>query len=160
MHIGGPLHCYTWGGCPDYGNLGSAWLQWNEGMMTMLRLQTTIDCFPDSMFDVWKVFEHLHMLWIGMWVHPFTGYTWQSLAQILVIWGQCGYEMMAWWHCWGCRPLLTASQIHIGIWKVFEHLHMLWIGILVHPYTVTLAKLVQNWLFGVSMVMKWWPNEH
>ncbi len=36
----------------------------------------------------------------------------------LVIWGQCGYyKMMPWWHCWGCRPPLTALRIHIGCLK-------------------------------------------
>ncbi len=25
-----------------------------------------------SIFYVLKVFEHLHMLWMGMWVHPYT----------------------------------------------------------------------------------------
>ncbi len=113
---------------------------------------------------------------------------------------------MAWWHCWGCRPPLTASLphlywkygmclstficcgysywltltlLHLGrlprlwqfgvsvakmkwwhddiveaidhhwllptskfdVWKVFEHLHMLWIGMSVHPYTVTPGKI-------------------
>jgi hypothetical protein len=39
---------------------------------------------------------------------------------------------------------MTASHIHIGylnICKVFEHLHMLWMGIWVHPYTVILAEV-------------------
>ena len=25
-----------------------------------------------SILDVLKVFEHLHMLWMGIWVHPYT----------------------------------------------------------------------------------------
>jgi hypothetical protein len=33
--------------------------------------------------DVYKVFKHLHMLWMGIWVHPFT-----------VIPGQVGFK------CW------------------------------------------------------------
>jgi hypothetical protein len=88
-----------------------------------------------------KVFEHLHMLWISIWVHPYT-VTPGKVGPDFGNFDQCGYyEMMAQWHCWGCTPPLTDSHIHIGIWKVFEHLHMLWIGIWGHPYTVTLEKL-------------------
>ena len=27
---------------------------------------------PTSILDVYKVFKHLHMLWMGIWVHPYT----------------------------------------------------------------------------------------
>ena len=74
---------------------------------------------PTFIFDVWKVFEHHHLLLIGIWVHPPYTVTLIKLAKILVIYGQCGYEMMAWWHCWGCRPLLTASHILIGCIEFF-----------------------------------------
>jgi hypothetical protein len=54
--------------------------------------------------------------------------------------------------------MLTASKIHIGypkVDKVFEHLHMMWMGIWVHPYTVILvkvgAKLREFWLWGAQM---------
>ncbi len=58
------------------------------------------------------------MLWIGIWVHPYTVITLAKLAQILVIQGHCGYyEMMEWWHYWGCRPPLTAPHIHIWCMK-------------------------------------------
>jgi hypothetical protein len=128
MHIGGPLHCYTWGGHPDNGNLGSAWLQLNDGMMTLLRLLSATDCFPHSYMMYEKCLSTFICCGLAC------GFTLSllqlaKLAQILVIWGQYGSEMMACCHCWDCKPLLTAFHIHIGIWKVFEHLHMLWIGI-------------------------------
>jgi hypothetical protein len=51
---------------------------------------------PTSILHILKVFEHHHMLLIGIWVHPYTVITLAMLAQILVIWGHCGYyEMMA-----------------------------------------------------------------
>jgi hypothetical protein len=68
---------------------------------------------PTFILDVCKVFEQHHMLLIGIWVHPPYTVTPAKLAQILVIRGNCGYEMMAWWHCWGCRPPLFASYNHI-----------------------------------------------
>ena len=27
---------------------------------------------PTFILDVYKVFKHLHMLWMGIWVHPYT----------------------------------------------------------------------------------------
>ena len=27
---------------------------------------------PTSIYNVYKVFEHLHMVWMGIWVHPYT----------------------------------------------------------------------------------------
>ncbi len=27
---------------------------------------------PTYQLDVYKVFEHLNMLWMGIWVHPYT----------------------------------------------------------------------------------------
>jgi hypothetical protein len=27
---------------------------------------------PTSILDVYKVFNHLHMLWMGIWVHRYT----------------------------------------------------------------------------------------
>ncbi len=26
---------------------------------------------PTSVLDVWRVFKHLHMLWMDIWVHPY-----------------------------------------------------------------------------------------
>ncbi len=28
--------------------------------------------YPTSILDVYKVFEQLEMLWMGIWVHPYT----------------------------------------------------------------------------------------
>jgi hypothetical protein len=40
------------------------------------------------------VSEQHHMLLIDIWVHPPYTVTLAKLAQILVSWGQCGFEMM------------------------------------------------------------------
>ena len=39
----------------------------------------------------------------------------------------------------------------VNVYEVFEPLHMLWIGIWVHPYTVPLAKLAQMLVIWISM---------
>jgi hypothetical protein len=39
-------------------------------------------------FYPWKVFEHVHMLWIGIWVHPCSVTLLAiKLTQIWVMWG-------------------------------------------------------------------------
>ena len=53
---------------------------------------------PTSILDVYKVFQHLEMLWMGIWVHPYavihaqvgvnfrkTG-VWPSLYDVVVSW--------------------------------------------------------------------------
>jgi len=76
------------------------------------------------------------MLWNGIWVHPYTSMKVQGGGQILENWGQaeqklrCGIIVEAVNH-----PTLHHTSI-IHVYEVFEHLHMLWNGIWVHPYTV------------------------
>jgi hypothetical protein len=53
---------------------------------------------PTSMLDVYKVFEHLEMLWMGIWVHPYAilhvqvgvnlreNGVWPSLYDVAVSW--------------------------------------------------------------------------
>jgi hypothetical protein len=46
------------------------WLSLYDVAVSWLRLQTPIDCIPHpySILDVYEVFEHLEMLWMGIWV--------------------------------------------------------------------------------------------
>jgi hypothetical protein len=79
----------------------------------------------------------------------FTCYDGAGGGQILENWGQaeqkrrCGIIVEAVIH-----PTLHHTSI-IQVYEVFEHLHMLWKGIWVHPYTVMMveggANLLENW---------------
>ena len=44
------------------------WPSLYDVAVSWLRLQTPIDCIP-TMSYISKVFEHLEMLWMGIWVH-------------------------------------------------------------------------------------------
>jgi hypothetical protein len=46
----------------------------NDIVVSRLRLKTPADCIPHTywMYRKWKVFEYLHMLWMGIWMHPYT----------------------------------------------------------------------------------------
>ena len=90
------------------------------------------------------------MLWKGIWMHPYTAMMVQGGGQILENWGQAERK-----RCCGIiveavnRPTLHhTSTIHA--YEVFEHLHMLWNGICVHPYTVMMVQRGGKlWKIGV-----------
>ncbi len=141
-HMGAPLHCHTGKIGPDFGYLGQcgyyeimAWWHCWGCRPPLTASHIHIRCIKSVWAPSYAVDRHM-----GVPLHCYTG----KIGPDFGYFGQCGYyEMMAWWHCWGCRTPLTASHIHVGYIKVFEHHHMLWIGIWVHPYTVTLANLAQ-----------------
>ncbi len=57
--------------------------------------------------------EYLHMLWMGIWVHPYTVIHVQVEAKFWKI-GVRQSPNVLWYHGSGCKPPLTASHIHIG----------------------------------------------
>jgi hypothetical protein len=93
MHMGAPLHCYTWQSWPRFWLFGSAWLLWNYGIDDIVGTVDHHWLLPTFIFDVWKVFEHLHMLWIGIWVHPCT-VTPGKVGPDFGYFGQRGYNEM------------------------------------------------------------------
>ena len=84
--------------------------QWHDNIV---KANNLLWLHPTSILDVYKVFEHLNMLWMGTLGYPYTVELAKLFAQILVLWGQCGYETMAQQHCKGKQPSLAASHIHI-----------------------------------------------
>ncbi len=83
---------------------------------------------PTSIWDIYKVFEHIDMLPIGMQYHPYTVIP-TLLSLDLGFWVTC-------WVTWydyvmveadSHLKLLTTSIL--DIYKVFEHIDMLSIGI-------------------------------
>ncbi len=140
-HMSAPsLRSYTGKVDQDFGNLGSVWL-WYDDMKTLLWLKTTTNCFP-------------HLYWMyGIFLSTFIfcGYAyWWTLTQLHLgrlptLW-QFGVSVatIKWWHDdiveaidhnWLLPPFI------FDVLKVFEHLHMLWIGMWVYPYTVTPGKV-------------------
>ncbi len=75
--------------------------------------------------------------YLGAPLHSYDG---AGGGQILENWGQaeqkrrCGIIVEAVYH-----PTLHHTSI-IHVFKVFEHLHILWNGIWVHPYTVMMVQ--------------------
>ncbi len=58
------------GGPQIYKNWGL--VKSKDAIMSLLRLFSTAVCIPLLQLYIHKVFEHLQMLWIRSWVHPYT----------------------------------------------------------------------------------------
>jgi hypothetical protein len=94
-----------------------------------------------STLDVYKVFEHNHMLWMGVWVHPYIVIPVQGGGKIWKNWGEVEVEYKLRCHDVMVEPL-SHCQMHLtsilDICEVFEHLPMLSLEIwhtltLLHP---------------------------
>ena len=70
--MGETLNCYPWSCGPRIIFLQNrANIEPNDVVVSWLMLQTHADWLhPTSISDVFEVFEHLHMLWMGVWVQP------------------------------------------------------------------------------------------
>jgi hypothetical protein len=104
-----------------------------------------------SILHVLKVFKPLHMLWMmGIWVHPYTGTPMQVWGKNF---GKLGLRvspnniMVSCLEAVHHYTLLLTSILHVL--KVFKHLHMLWMGMWVHPYTLTPVHVgAKFWKYG------------
>ena len=80
------------------------------------------------------------MLWKGTWVHPYTVITVEGGGQILENRGQAEQKQ----HCGVIVEAVNHPTLHhtsiIHVYDVFAHLHMLWNGIWVQPYTVMMVQ--------------------
>jgi hypothetical protein len=90
-----------------------------------------------SMSYLYEVFEHLQLLWMGIWLH-IQNITTADVSPDL---GELA-EMQE------CKPYHYAMveavepfKLHITsmsyLYEVFEHLQLLWMGIWMHTHTVT-----------------------
>ncbi len=159
-HMDAPLYCYTGKVDPDFGNLGQ------RGYYEMMAWWYYWGCRPPLTASLIHI-EYIKSVWAPSYaadkhmdapLHCYTGKVGPDFGNL----DQYAYsEMMAWWHCWGRRPPLFASHIHIDfIRKVFEHHFMLWIDILMNPYTITLAELALILVIWACVAaLKWWYDD-
>jgi hypothetical protein len=87
---------------------------------------------------------------------PFHSYNGARVGQILENWGQAKLRR----HCFDFVEAVNHPTLHhtsiLHVYEVFEHLHMLWNGICVHPYTVMMVQGgAKYWKIGV----RWSQND-
>ncbi len=156
--MGAPLHCYTCaGGGQILENWGKVKPKWRCGVMVEAVNHHWLH--PTSILDVYKVIEHLHVLWIGMDA-PLYCYSCAGGGQILENWGKVKSK-------WRCDVMVEAvnnywlhSTSILDVYTVFEHLHMLWMGKWVHPYTVIPVQVgAKFWKIGVRWSPQHWDKQ-
>ena len=73
---------------------------------------------PTSMSYIYKVIEHLHMSWVGIWLHTHT-FTTTGISLITresgKTLGDVSVQTMQLWDYWGCRTFQNASHIEVFI---------------------------------------------
>ncbi len=120
-HMGPPSHCYA---CACWGWIfgdnevdGRPELEW--WCNVMVDAQTPRGVHSISILDVCKVFWHLGMLWMGIWVHPYSVFPVQVGGGFLGNWGRPEPE-------WCCNAMVEATNpygLHptsiLDVYKVF-----------------------------------------
>jgi len=86
-----------------------------------------------SIWYIYMVLEHLHLLWMGIWLHTHT-ITTKHISPDL---GEVSVQTMPLCYGWGCRTLQTASHIHIIHIYGARVPSLLWMGIWLHTHTTT-----------------------
>ena len=93
-HLGAPLHSYNGaGGGQNFENWGQAEQKRRCGIIVEAVNNPTLH--HTSTIHAYEVFEHLYMLWKGIWVHPYTVITVEGGGQNLENWGQAELKQ----HC-------------------------------------------------------------
>jgi len=79
---------------------------------------------PTSMSNICKVFDKLHMLWKGLWIHQHhiaTAFVGQELGNQLKFWVTPLLLLTPMYNGWGSRPTQNGSHIHVqhmqGVWQ-------------------------------------------
>jgi hypothetical protein len=94
--MGASLNCYTYaGGDQILENWGKAEPKRYYGVMVEAVNHSRLH--PTSMLNVFRVFEHLHILWMGIWALPFTHLSMQVGSYLCWKLGYDG-DQMTWFH--------------------------------------------------------------
>ena len=91
--------------------LGYLWCQ-NDVILSLLRLTDTSNLITRSILDIYKMLNHIDMMFIWIRLQPYTIIT-TLLVQILGFWVTGGGKMVSLRHSWGWQLAKTASCIHI-----------------------------------------------
>ena len=101
-----------------FGRVGwnSGWCKLtNDATKLWLRLKNLSNCILHPSYTQVKVFEHLLLWWMGIWMHSYMVTTTSvapDLGELLEIMGDiCSNDATLLW--WGCRTLQTASHIYL-----------------------------------------------
>ncbi len=121
----------------------------------MVEADSHLKLFPTFILGMYKVFEHIDMLPMGMQYQSYKVIP-TLLSLDLGLQVTCGVKMMWLYHGWGWQPPQTASQIHIrhiqSVWAHWFAVHMHMVAAL-HRYTH--PTWLRFWGSGSLVESKW-----
>ena len=104
------------------------------------------------------MFDHLKQLWTGIWQHTHTVTTTElfpDFGEFTEILDDVSVEMIHYAIIEALEPFKLHPTSMSYIYKVFEHLKQLWMGIWQHTHTVTTTELSsdlgESWLKSLMM---------
>ncbi len=107
------LHCYICAGGGQILEILGLKQSPDNIMSHVWRLKTTPLCILTSILDVLKLFERLHMLWMGEWVHSYAVTPMQVGTKIENLGVSGGAQITSCLMFGGCKPPHSVSLIHI-----------------------------------------------
>ena len=140
---------------PRFGNSVSL-VEWKWCHNLMVVADIHLRSLHTSILDIYTVFELLRCCLKAIWLHPYT-----------VTPGKLALDLGSRGHVWSekwCHNVLVEADIHLrplhtsilDIHKVFEPLVCCLEGMWLHPYAVTLVKLVPD--LGIHGPLLWIEN--
>ena len=130
---------------PNFGNMG-VWVSPNPNNGTCMEDVNHLIFLLTANPNSYEVIEPLHMLWMGiMWVRPCTF----TAVQVGPNFGKLGLRVSPNIIMVSCleavnHPIMYLTYI-LDVLQVSEHIHMLWMGMWVHPYTLTPVQKLYRW---------------
>jgi len=119
---------------------------WNLSLYTIIEAVEPFKLHPTSMSYIYKVFEHLKQLLMGIWQHTHTvtttdispdlGEFAEILDDIISEWKWSHYTIIE-----AVEPFKLHPTSMSYIYKVFEHLKQLWMFRWHHIHTVTTTEV-------------------
>ena len=138
-----PLYHYTGQVAPRFGNSRSLVNCRNGAITSRLRLISTSDCFPHPN----QMYTKCSSIWYdvsgayGCTLIPLHRPSWPQIWEFCPLWTVKKVPLR---HGWGWYPPQTASHILIRHIQSVWAIDMLSQGHMLHPYTVTPAKLAPD----------------
>ncbi len=122
----------------------------------MVEADSHLKLLPTSLLDMYKVFEHIDMLFIVIQDQPYTVIsTW--LGSDFGAHGHLWSQMMSLCHGWGWQPSQTASHIHIRhIQSISAHWYAVHRHMVVPLHIYTHSTWLRFWGTGSLVESNWY----
>ncbi len=143
-------HIKSFSNCTPPQTYGQMWVSWLTSHLqevckwchyAMVEAVEPFKQHPISMSYIYKVFEHLLLQWISIWMYPHIIHhhkCWVRFRRVGWHWGS-GFEQMKWCHyalAEAVEPFKQHPTSMPSIYPVFEQLLLQLIGIWMHPHIV------------------------